>query len=124
LWERRLRPNEMLEPDGRSRRDLLKAAVAIGGSAGLSACLGWLGEESEPVPTGDGTTHERQFTWNDRVPEDDHGNTQLPPTYTVFGTIDDTGLATLDKIAARGVRGSGDDGAPAAPVTITSARLD
>ncbi|KUI19967.1 peptidylprolyl isomerase [Mycobacterium sp. GA-2829] len=53
-----------------------------------------------------------------------YGDTQLPPTYTVFGTIDETGLATLDKIAARGVRGSGDDGAPAAPVTITSARLD
>ena len=27
----------------------------------------------------------------------------LPPTYTVFGTIDATGLATLDKIAAGGV---------------------
>lgn len=53
-----------------------------------------------------------------------YGDTQLPPTYTVFGTIDRTGLATLDKIAARGVRGSGDDGAPAAPVRITSARLD
>ncbi len=68
----------MFEPDDRSRRDLLKAAVAIGGSAGLSACLGWLGNDSEPVPTGDGTTHERQYTWNDRVPEDDAGNTQLP----------------------------------------------
>ncbi len=68
----------MFEPDERSRRDLLKAAVAIGGSAGLSACLGWLGEDSEPVPTGDGTSHDRQFTWNDRVPEDDHGNTELP----------------------------------------------
>ncbi len=68
----------MLEPDERSRRDLLRAAVAIGGSAGLSACLGWLGDDSEPVPTGDGTTHERQFTWNDRVPEDDASNTRLP----------------------------------------------
>ncbi|PSQ59901.1 hypothetical protein BRD18_02395, partial [Halobacteriales archaeon SW_7_71_33] len=61
-----------------SRRDLLKAAVAIGGSAGLSACLGWLGAYSEPVLRGDGTTHERQFTWNDRLPGDDHGNTRLP----------------------------------------------
>jgi len=69
---------EMFEPDERSRRDLLKAAVAIGGSAGLSACLGWLGADSEPVPRGDGTTHERQFTWNDRVPSDGHGNTRLP----------------------------------------------
>ncbi|BCI52959.1 cyclophilin [Mycolicibacterium litorale] len=53
-----------------------------------------------------------------------YGDTQLPPTYTVFGRIDDTGLATLDKIAARGVAGGGDDGEPAAEVKITSARLD
>ena len=36
----------------------------------------------------------------------------LPPTYTVFGTIDATGLATLDKIARPG-RGRRDDGKPA-----------
>jgi eukaryotic-like serine/threonine-protein kinase len=50
-------------------------------------------------------------------------DSQLPPAYTVFGTIDATGLATLDKIAAAGVAGGGDDGAPATEVTITSARL-
>jgi peptidyl-prolyl cis-trans isomerase B (cyclophilin B) len=50
-------------------------------------------------------------------------NSQLPPAYTVFGTIDATGLATLDKIAAAGVAGGGDDGTPATEVTITSARL-
>ena len=48
----------------------------------------------------------------------------LPPNYTVFGTIDPTGLATLDKIAAAGVAGGGDDGKPAMDVTIKSARLD
>ena len=48
----------------------------------------------------------------------------LPPSYTVFGTIDPTGLATLDKIAAGGVAGGGDDGKPATDVTIRSARLD
>ena len=32
-------------------------------------------------------------------------DSQLPPNYTVFGTIDETGLATLDKIAAGGVAG-------------------
>ncbi|MGE2713670.1 peptidylprolyl isomerase [Mycolicibacterium litorale] len=53
-----------------------------------------------------------------------YGDTHLPPTYTVFGTVDATGLATLDKIAARGVAGGGDDGEPAAEVKITSARLD
>ena len=30
-------------------------------------------------------------------------DSQLPPTYTVFGTIDSAGLATLDKVAAAGV---------------------
>ncbi|WP_424757425.1 peptidylprolyl isomerase [Mycobacterium sp.] len=48
----------------------------------------------------------------------------LPPAYTVFGTINQAGLAVLDKIAAGGVSGGSDDGAPATEVTITSARLD
>jgi eukaryotic-like serine/threonine-protein kinase len=50
-------------------------------------------------------------------------NSQLPPAYTVFGTIDASGLATLDKIAAGGVAGGGDDGTPATEVTIKSVRL-
>jgi peptidyl-prolyl cis-trans isomerase B (cyclophilin B) len=48
----------------------------------------------------------------------------MPPTYTAFGTIDSTGLATLDTIAAAGVDGAGDDGKPAMAVTIDSIRLD
>jgi peptidyl-prolyl cis-trans isomerase B (cyclophilin B) len=57
-------------------------------------------------------------------------DSQLPPDYTAFGTIDQTGLATLDKIAAAGVAGTGpdgkplQDGKPATDVTITSIRLD
>ncbi|MBO0676621.1 peptidylprolyl isomerase [Mycolicibacterium sp. S2-37] len=51
-------------------------------------------------------------------------DTLLPPRYTVFGEIDGTGLKTLDRIAAAGVVGGADDGKPATPVTITSARLD
>jgi peptidyl-prolyl cis-trans isomerase B (cyclophilin B) len=51
-------------------------------------------------------------------------NSQLPPNYTAFGTIDQTGLGTLDKIAAAGVAGGGEDGKPATPVKITSLRLD
>lgn len=51
-------------------------------------------------------------------------DSQLPPNYTVFGTIDETGLATLDKVAAAGVAGGGEDGEPATDVTITSLRLD
>lgn len=55
-----------------------------------------------------------------------YGDSQLPPQYTVFGTINDAGLATLDKIAAGGVAAGGrgaDDGAPARDVTITSVRV-
>jgi peptidyl-prolyl cis-trans isomerase B (cyclophilin B) len=48
----------------------------------------------------------------------------MPPTYTVFGTIDQTGLATLDKIAAAGVADGSDDGEPNLDVTIKSLRLD
>jgi peptidyl-prolyl cis-trans isomerase B (cyclophilin B) len=48
----------------------------------------------------------------------------LPPAYTVFGTINEAGLAVVDKIAAAGVAGGSDDGSPATEVTITSARRD
>ncbi|MGV0834630.1 peptidylprolyl isomerase [Mycolicibacterium thermoresistibile] len=51
-------------------------------------------------------------------------DSQLPPNYTVFGTIDETGLETLDKIAAAGVAGGGGDGAPATDVQVTSILLD
>ncbi len=51
-------------------------------------------------------------------------DSELPPTYTVFGTIDKTGLATLDKIAAKGVADGSEDGKPAADVRIDSIRLD
>jgi peptidyl-prolyl cis-trans isomerase B (cyclophilin B) len=51
-------------------------------------------------------------------------DSQLPPNYTVFGTIDETGLATLDKIAAAGVAGGGQDGKPALDVQVKSILLD
>ncbi len=51
-------------------------------------------------------------------------DSQLPPQYTVFGTIQADGLATLDKIAKGGVSGGGEDGAPATEVTIKSLLLD
>lgn len=53
-----------------------------------------------------------------------YGDSVLPPQYTVFGTIDETGLATLDKIAEAGVSGGAADGAPAAATTLTSVRMD
>jgi peptidyl-prolyl cis-trans isomerase B (cyclophilin B) len=51
-------------------------------------------------------------------------DSQLPPGYTVFGTIDGTGLATLDKIAQGGVAGGGEDGKPATEVKVKSVLLD
>jgi peptidyl-prolyl cis-trans isomerase B (cyclophilin B) len=53
-----------------------------------------------------------------------YADSMLPPTYTAFGKIDATGLATLDKIAAAGVDGGSDDGKPAMSVTMQSVRLD
>ncbi|MCJ0976251.1 peptidylprolyl isomerase [Rhodococcus sp. ARC_M12] len=53
-----------------------------------------------------------------------YGDSELPPAYTAFGTIDETGLATLDAIAAKGVEGGVSDGAPAEPVDITTMLSD
>ena len=49
-----------------------------------------------------------------------YGDSQLPPDYTVLGTIDEAGLATLDAIAANGNDGSNGpgDGAPTQEVRI------
>ncbi|MFC6872349.1 DUF7405 family protein [Halobellus marinus] len=61
-----------------TRRELLKAAVAAGGTAALSACLDRSGD---PVPSGPddpSTLPERQHAWNERVRTDEHGNRLLP----------------------------------------------
>jgi serine/threonine protein kinase/cyclophilin family peptidyl-prolyl cis-trans isomerase len=49
-------------------------------------------------------------------------DTSLPPDYTVVGTVDEAGLAVLDRIAEAGIDGSNGpgDGAPNAQVTIES----
>jgi len=51
-------------------------------------------------------------------------DSQLPPNYTVFGTIDETGLATLDKISAAGTVDGGPDGPPKLDVNVKSIALD
>jgi cyclophilin family peptidyl-prolyl cis-trans isomerase len=55
-----------------------------------------------------------------------YGDSTLPPNYAVFGKVDATGLATLDKIAAAGLtpgeRGP-NDGSPKNPVTIEQAAV-
>ena len=51
-------------------------------------------------------------------------DSELPPNYTAFGTVDETGLATLDKIAEAGVAGGQQDGKPTLDVMIKSIQLD
>jgi peptidyl-prolyl cis-trans isomerase B (cyclophilin B) len=54
-----------------------------------------------------------------------YGDSQLPPDYTVFGSIAPEGLQVLDQIAAGGLteaRRPG-DGAPATPVTVETATV-
>ena len=53
-----------------------------------------------------------------------YADSQLPPSYTVFGSIDETGLAAVDEIAAGGVRDGADDGEPVTTVTVREIRLD
>jgi peptidyl-prolyl cis-trans isomerase B (cyclophilin B) len=53
-----------------------------------------------------------------------YADSALPPSYTVFGTVDETGLAVIDGIAAAGVQGGADDGKPTKNVTVDSVRLD
>jgi peptidyl-prolyl cis-trans isomerase B (cyclophilin B) len=48
----------------------------------------------------------------------------LPPTYTVFGRVDETGLATVDAIAGEGITGDPEDGHPKNKVVVSSIRLD
>jgi peptidyl-prolyl cis-trans isomerase B (cyclophilin B) len=54
-----------------------------------------------------------------------YADSTLPPDYTVFGTIGDEGLATLDAIAQGGSDDSNGpgDGAPRTPVTIQAATV-
>lgn len=51
------------------------------------------------------------------------GGSELPPDYTVVGTVDDAGLEVLDTVAAEGSDGANSrgDGAPNLPVTIEEA---
>ncbi|PSQ12061.1 Tat pathway signal protein [Halobacteriales archaeon QS_5_70_15] len=106
------------EPSAR-RRDVLRAAVAVGGAAGLSACLDVTGGSSsvETGPDDLSTLPERQHAWNDRVRHDEHGNTELPRHQTLLyldlrGSPDagtratvEAALRTLDRAFVRSHEG-------------------
>jgi hypothetical protein len=75
-----------------SRRDFLKAAVAIGGAAALSACQN---RESPDLPRGPDTPVDstRQHAWNEALPTDEHGN-DVPPRHHVVRLLDYQGDGT------------------------------
>lgn len=71
-----------------TRRRLLKAAVAAGGTAALSACVDLAPDE--PIPTGVEDPAEldrRQHAWNDALETDEHGTHALP-THHAFLYVD------------------------------------
>jgi len=52
-----------------------------------------------------------------------YGDAQLPPEYTVFGSIGEEGLRTLDAVARAGESTGGGDGTPNTPVDIEGAKV-
>ncbi|HEY0226379.1 MAG TPA: protein kinase [Mycobacterium sp.] len=68
------------------------------------------------MPNGGANTNGSQFTMVFK-------DTEATPTNTAFGTIDQAGLVTLDKIGAVGVAGNRQSGLPAKPVDIGSVRI-
>ena len=79
---------------GIPRREFVKAAVAIGGSAALAACLDRT--DSPDVATGPddlSTLPERQHAWNDALSTDDHGNV-LAARHKVLLYLDYAGNGT------------------------------
>lgn len=69
---------------GVSRREFVKAAVAIGGTSAMAACMGR--EELPDLPGGPedlAALPDRQHAWNDFVAVDDHGNHRSPRHHVV-----------------------------------------
>ncbi|QLD90195.1 twin-arginine translocation signal domain-containing protein [Natronomonas salina] len=69
-----------------TRRGFLKAAVATGGAAALSACLE-MSDDEEPVPSGVDDPADlpgRQHAWNETLATDDHGNHILPKHHSLL----------------------------------------
>ena len=50
-------------------------------------------------------------------------DTELPPSYTVFGQMDASGIEAVKAVAMDGVAGGGPDGTPATAVTIESVQV-
>jgi len=76
-----------------SRRELVKAAVAIGGSAALSACLDREGDTPMSPDADPSDRPARQHAWNDALATDDHGNV-VPPRHHLLLYLDYAGDGT------------------------------
>ncbi|WP_083898834.1 twin-arginine translocation signal domain-containing protein [Natronococcus jeotgali] len=92
------------DPSEVSRREYLKAAVAVGGATGLSACLDILDEQTVPSGAEDPSTlPTRQHAWNAVLDTDDDSNRE-PPRHHVLspleyvrdGPPDDAGRDTVE----------------------------
>ena len=87
------------------------------------------------APSGQGTvTYPRGTVAMAKTAQPNSGGSQfflvyadstLPPEYTVFGTIDEAGLTTIDKVAAKGTddANSSGDGKPKTPIEIQTATV-
>lgn len=70
--------NGIPDPTDVSRREYVKAAVAVGGTAGLAACMDMDDGQLANVPDGDGGQPQRQYAWEANMREDEHGNPAIP----------------------------------------------
>lgn len=52
-----------------------------------------------------------------------YGDSPLPPKYTYFGKIDESGISTIEAIAGKGTKTGGTDGPPAEEVRISKAAV-
>ncbi|WP_104106423.1 peptidylprolyl isomerase [Nocardioides sp. 616] len=52
-----------------------------------------------------------------------YADSELPPQYTVFGTLDEDALAVVEKVAAKGAADGAPDGPPKEKITITGVTL-
>ena len=50
-------------------------------------------------------------------------DSQLPPSYTVFGKVDPAGIKTVQKVAAKGTQTGTPDGPPKQPVEIAGVKV-
>jgi len=72
-----------MPPADRSRRDVLKAAVAAGSTAALAACMD-LAPDDDPPRGSPADKPARQHAWHDHVRTDEYGNAELPRHQTLL----------------------------------------